>query len=103
MIPSNGTECFEPFDFSFYVVCFQIKVHSLFRYFAVAGFLKQNSDFGVGQADAAIDLAACFRCLFLDAVKRRRPERDTLVKFGNVDNELADTAAMRRQPFPFVV
>ena len=30
VIPSNGTERFEPFDFSFYVICFQINVHSLF-------------------------------------------------------------------------
>ncbi len=103
MIPSNGTECFESFDFSFYVICFQINVHSFFRYLAVAGFLKQDSDFRVGQANAAIDLAACFRCLFLDTINRCCPERDTLVKAGNVNNELTDTAAMRCQPFPFAI
>ena len=97
MIPSNGTERFEPFDFSFYVICFQIDMHALFRYLAVAGFLKQDSDFRVRQANTAIDLTACFRCLFFDTVKRRCPERDTLVKIGNINDELTDTAAMRRQ------
>jgi len=103
VIPSNGTERFEPFDFSFYVICFQINMHSLFRYLEVAGSLKQNPDFRVGQANAAIDLAACFRCLFLDTVKRRYPERDTLVKIRNINNELTDAAVMRRQPFPFAM
>jgi hypothetical protein len=103
VIPSDGTERFESFDFSFYVICFQVDVHSLFLYLAVAGFLKQDSDFRVGQANAAIDLTACFRCLFLDAVKRRCPECDTLVKIGNVNDELADSAAVCRQAFPFTM
>lgn len=103
VIPPDGAECFEPFDFSFYVICFQIDVHSLFRYLAIACFLKQDPDFRVGQANAAVDLAACFRYLFLDAVKRRCPERDTLVKTGNINDELADTAAVRRQPSPFAI
>jgi hypothetical protein len=58
VIPANGTECFEPLDFSFHVICFQINVHTLFRYLAVVSFLKQNPDFRGGQADATIDLAA---------------------------------------------
>ena len=103
VIPSNGTERFESFDFSFYVICFQIDVHSLFRYLTVVRFLKQNSDFRVWQANATVDLATCSRCLFLNTVKRRCPERDALVKIRNINDELTDTAAVRRQPFPFTI
>ena len=47
-----------------------------------------------------MDLTACFRCLFLDAVKRRCPKCDALVKIGNVNGELTDVAVMHCYALP---
>jgi hypothetical protein len=58
MIPAGGAKGLEPGDFDFDVVGLQVQVHALLAGLGIASLLQQDPDFGVRQAQPAVDGAA---------------------------------------------
>jgi hypothetical protein len=93
MVPAGGAEGFEAGDFGFDVVGFDVQVHALFAGLGVAGLLEQDADLGVREDQAAVDGAAGLGQGFFGGAEGGSPEGGALVQVGDVDDEVADSAA----------
>ena len=59
-----------------------------------AGLLEQDPDLGVGEAQAAVDGAAGLGAGFFGGAEGGGPEGGVVVEVGDVDDEVADAAAV---------
>jgi hypothetical protein len=94
MIPPGGAKRFKTANFGFNVVGLQVKVHAFFGGLFVAGLLEKDSYLRVRDTEPAVYVAAIFTQGFFGSIKCRRPERNTLIKVRNVNDKVAETAAM---------
>jgi hypothetical protein len=95
MIPPGGTERLQAADFGLHIVGFQVQVHAFLGGLLVAGLLQQDPYFRIRKTEPAVDGTALLGQGFFGGVERRRPERDALLKIGDIDDELAQAAAVR--------
>ena len=94
MVVPGCAELLQAADFGLDVVGLQVEVHAFLAGLRVGGVLQQDADFGVGQAELAVDVSAVGSDGFLGAADRTPPEGDGLVQVVNVDHEVTDTAAV---------
>ena len=94
MIPPGGAKRFETANFGFNVVGLQVEMHAFFAGLPVTGLLEKNPDLRIRDTQFAVYVAAIFRQTFLGSVKCRRPERNAVFKIRNVNDKMAQAAAV---------
>jgi hypothetical protein len=95
VIPPGGSEVFETTHFSINIVGFDVEVHAFFGCLGVLSELEQNAKVGVRQPQATVDAAATFAQLLFLGVERGRPECDASIQIVYIDDEMAESAAVR--------
>src|SRR5215472_9025500 len=78
-------------------------MHPLLGDLWVAGLLEKDAYFRVREAEMAIDAAADLGQGFFDSAERCGPEGDSLVRVGDINDEVADAAAMHGQCSPELI
>lgn len=94
VIPPGGTERLKAADLGLDVVGLHVQVHSLPGGLLVAGLLQEDPDLRVRQAQPTVDGAAQLGQTFLGGVERGRPEPHAAVKVGDIDDQVAQAAAV---------
>src|SRR2546430_1222972 len=61
VIPAGGAEGFQPTDFGFDVVGFQVEVHTFLADLPVAGLLQENPYLGIREAEPTVNVTALRR------------------------------------------
>src|SRR5690348_11424092 len=78
-------------------------MHPLLEDLWVVGLLEKDSYFRVREPKVAVDAAAYLGQGFFDGAERCGPEFDPLVWVGDINDEVADTAAVHDQCSPELI
>jgi hypothetical protein len=96
MIPPGGAKRFKPANLGLNIVGLQIKMHAFFGNLFVTGLLEKDSYLRIRDTQFSVYVAAIFRQRFFGRVECRRPEQNASIKIRNVNDKVAQTAAMHR-------